>query len=552
MQTFLPNPKTVTLVPVSQPVLQRQCACGGSPGASGECEECRRKKLSLQRQAQNLAALHGIPPVVQDVLRSPGQPLDASARAFMEPRFGHDFGNVRIHTGAQAAQSAQAVNALAYTVGQNVVFGHGQYQPGTFAGKELLAHELTHVAQQSAYSTLALYDLRLGGVDDVYEREAHAAARQVSAGKQAQVQQKTGPALQGAWDWGGAGLGALGGAALGGLLGLIGGPIGALIGMGIGALVGGIAGGLIGGAVNAPQQLTELQRRCARLLDQIRQHPVYRALSSAARAIADDIMAVARARDNCLYYAEKLKLLLDTPEAPPAASGQPAPQGSTLERNRARVQQAVTEERARLSTPEAQQQIGRQEQLANDPARNWTERRGRNNKIFYVDNSDPNNIVVRIKIRLLSAGGVTTSQDIANLISLEDAIERVAETRGYTVDVIFANADGPDVFTFNVNFDSWPTAANPVGNARTLAHEIHHLMGLPDRYDYIEAHSANRNMAIPTRLYWFREQMNRQPDPNKDASLMGSGRTMLDDDVCRVSGLDFQTCMAARARNLAP
>jgi uncharacterized protein YcfJ/uncharacterized short protein YbdD (DUF466 family) len=538
--------------PAAHAVLQRKCACGGNPGPSGECEQCRLKKLPLQRQAQNLAATHGIPSVVHDVLRSPGQPLDMNARAFMERRFGHDFGNVRIHTGARAAQSARAVNALAYTVGQNVVFGHGQYQPGTVAGKKLLAHELTHVAQQSAYNTLALYDLRLGGVDDVYEREAHAAAHQVAAGKHAQVQQKTGPALQGMWSWGGAGLGALAGAGLGALLGLIGGPIGALIGLGVGALVGGIAGGLIGGAVNAPQQLTELQRRCARLLDQIRQHPVYRALASRARAIADDIMAVARRRDNCLYYAEKLKLLLDTPEAPPAVSGQPAPQGSTLERNRKRVGQAVTQERARLATPEAQREIGRQEQIADDPARTWTQRRGRNNKIFYVDNSDPNHIVVRIKIRLLSAGGVTTEEDINNLILLEDAIERVAETHGYTMDVIFTDRDGPDVFTFTVNFDSWPTAANPVGNARTLAHEIHHLMGLPDRYDYIESHSANPNMAIPTRLHWFREQMNRQPDPEGRASLMGSGNTMLDDDVCRVSGLDFQTCMATRARNLAP
>jgi uncharacterized protein YcfJ len=549
-QTASPVPKMSTsgLLPG---LLQRACACGGNPGASGECEECRRKKMLIQRQAQDSMTPQGVPQVVHDVLRSPGQPLSAEARAFMEPRFGHDFGNVRIHTDAQAAQSARAVNALAYTVGRDVVFGNGRYRPETTTGKELLAHELTHVVQQSAYSALALCDLRVGGVDDAFEREADSRARQVAAGQQVQIQQKTAPALQGAWSWGGAGLGALAGAGLGALLGLIGGPIGALIGLGVGALVGGIAGGLIGGAVNAPQQLTELQRRCARLLDQIRQHPVYRALASRARAVADDIMAVARRRDNCLYYAEKLKLLLDTPEAPAAVSGQPAPQGSTLERNRGRVEQAVTQERARLAIPEAQREIGRQEQIADDPARNWTQRRGQNNKIFYVDNSDPNHIVVRIKIRLLSAGGVTTSEDINNLISLEDAIERVAETRGYTMDVIFTDSDGPDVFTFNVNFDSWPTAANPVGNARTLAHEIHHLMGLPDRYDYIEAHSANRNMAIPTRLHWFREQMNRQPDPEGRTSLMGSGSNMLDDDVCRVSGLDFQTCMATRARNLA-
>ena len=259
-------------------------------------------------------------------------------------------------------------------------------------------------------------------------------------------------------------------------------------------------------------------------------------------------MTIAQQRNNCLYYAEKLKLLLDTPEAPPAAPGQPAPEGSTLERNRERVNQAAEAERTRLATPEAQQTVGRQEQVAANPVRNWTERRGRNGKIFFVDQSDPNHIVVRIKIRLLAAAGVTTSQDIANEVILEDAIERVAETRGYTIDVVFVDHDGADVFTFNVDFDKWPTAANPVGNARTLAHEIHHLMGLKDRYDYIESHAANRNMLIPDRLRWFREQMNRQPDPNSDTSLMGSGSRMLDDDVCRVAGLDAETCAATRAR----
>ncbi len=89
-----------------------------------------------------------VPPIVHEVLRSPGQPLDPATRAFMEPRFGHDFGPVRVHTDARAAQSAQSVNALAYTVGRDVVFDAGQYAPHTREGKSLMAHELTHVVQQ--------------------------------------------------------------------------------------------------------------------------------------------------------------------------------------------------------------------------------------------------------------------------------------------------------------------------------------------------------------------------------------------------------------------
>jgi hypothetical protein len=88
------------------------------------------------------------PSIVNNVLRSTGQPLDPPARAWMEPRFGHDFSRVRIHTDDRSAESARAVNAQAYTVGQDVIFGAGNYAPATGAGRRLLAHELAHVIQQ--------------------------------------------------------------------------------------------------------------------------------------------------------------------------------------------------------------------------------------------------------------------------------------------------------------------------------------------------------------------------------------------------------------------
>ena len=77
-----------------------------------------------------------------------GQPLDPTVRAFFEPRFGQDFSRVRVHTGDAADRSAQAVNAVAYTVGQDIVFGAAQYAPQAPQGRRLLAHELTHVVQQ--------------------------------------------------------------------------------------------------------------------------------------------------------------------------------------------------------------------------------------------------------------------------------------------------------------------------------------------------------------------------------------------------------------------
>lgn len=102
-----------------------------------------------ERRTTNQFEQSDLPSSVQDVLQSPGQPLDLASRTFMESRFGHDFSRVQVHTDSKAAQSAQAVNALAYTVGQNVVFAAGQYMPFTSHGKTLIAHELAHVVQQS-------------------------------------------------------------------------------------------------------------------------------------------------------------------------------------------------------------------------------------------------------------------------------------------------------------------------------------------------------------------------------------------------------------------
>ena len=94
-------------------------------------------------------------PMVHSVLAAPGQPLNASTREFFSSRFGHDFANVRVHADAGAAESARSVHALAYTVGNDVVFGTGQYAPGTRAGQQLLAHELAHVVQQTGRSASA-------------------------------------------------------------------------------------------------------------------------------------------------------------------------------------------------------------------------------------------------------------------------------------------------------------------------------------------------------------------------------------------------------------
>jgi hypothetical protein len=194
-------PLRVTAAPPARAlVLQRKCACGAMSGPSGSCEECTAKGVLPQRKAietngpdsiseadearyeseadrvadqvlsqpssstQPSPALATAPPAIQrrrtdsgstigevpaavtSTLSATGHPLDAASRQFFEPRFGHDFSRVRVHIDDAATQS---VAAQAFTVGERIVFGSSRFQPSTAAGKRLLAHELTHVVQQT-------------------------------------------------------------------------------------------------------------------------------------------------------------------------------------------------------------------------------------------------------------------------------------------------------------------------------------------------------------------------------------------------------------------
>jgi hypothetical protein len=130
--------------------LSRKCTCGGSSQGTDECEECKKEReATVQRVATQTSGPEVVPAVVHDVLNSSGRPLDSGGRAFFEPRFGHDFSRIRIHTDARAAESARSVNALAYTVGRDIVFDTGRYAPQTEDGRRLLAHELAHTVQQN-------------------------------------------------------------------------------------------------------------------------------------------------------------------------------------------------------------------------------------------------------------------------------------------------------------------------------------------------------------------------------------------------------------------
>jgi hypothetical protein len=134
----------------------------------------------VQRKSSGTGAAAALQPdaghAVDRARQSPARSLDTATRAAMEPRFGRDFGDVRIHTGQQAEASAGAVDANAYTVGRDIVFGPGRYAPHTVEGQRLLAHELTHVVQQGTSPGSDAQPQRIGAADDALEAEADRSA----------------------------------------------------------------------------------------------------------------------------------------------------------------------------------------------------------------------------------------------------------------------------------------------------------------------------------------------------------------------------------------
>ncbi|CAN5180692.1 hypothetical protein BH09BAC6_BH09BAC6_30930 [soil metagenome] len=119
-----------------------------------KCQACEEQEKHVHRKESNSAEVHSSNELGSYVnsLSSSGQAMPESSRNFFEPRFGQDFSNVRLHTDSVAAKSAQSINALAYTSGNNIVFNSGQYSPESNSGKRLMAHELTHVVQQQSHS----------------------------------------------------------------------------------------------------------------------------------------------------------------------------------------------------------------------------------------------------------------------------------------------------------------------------------------------------------------------------------------------------------------
>ncbi|HET7461249.1 MAG TPA: DUF4157 domain-containing protein [Longimicrobium sp.] len=185
-----------------------RCGCGGTCAACRATEEtevhrkalpgapsitpaatravdrcgCGMREEAVHRQATDGGGSGGYADAVDTRPRGPGRGLDPATRAFMEPRFGRDFGGVRLHTGPEAARSARGLDARAFTIGQDIYFGQGEYSPGTQGGRRLLAHELTHTVQQSGAAPAPQTALRVSRPGDALELEAERVAARVVDG----------------------------------------------------------------------------------------------------------------------------------------------------------------------------------------------------------------------------------------------------------------------------------------------------------------------------------------------------------------------------------
>jgi hypothetical protein len=184
--------KTIALLPaisaIRQPVLRRKCDCGQHT-SGGQCEECKKKKAEekssgdplLQRSALNRSVVNGVPRVVNAAMQRRGSAIDAGIRSRLESSFHCDLSQVRVHSDEPAAHAAAAINARAFTFGQNIWFGRNEFAPHSSKGFHLLAHEVAHTIQQGSETAAVQTSLAVGAVDDpaeaAAERAADAAAR---------------------------------------------------------------------------------------------------------------------------------------------------------------------------------------------------------------------------------------------------------------------------------------------------------------------------------------------------------------------------------------
>ena len=428
-----------------------------------KCAKCEEEEEKLQRKplSQNISSLaqaagENISSSLDNVINSSkggGRRMDNNTQSFMSTRFGINFNHVKIHDDDQAAKMTGQLHARAFTVGNDIYFNYGQYQPRSQPGKHLLAHELTHVLQQQKGEQIIQQD----GVKDPLEKEAHDLETEI-------------------------------------------------LGKTLGA---------------------EEKKKVKEIIRLAKAKPLGK--SSGQRN----------------YYLEKLKVAVTSP-VDADVSGKKSKTGYNCteaeeKKNRKKVEKALEEEK-RWWEGSGFENV---EENAVATGTKKIARIGEQGKKFYVDRSDPKNIRVKIKVKLNGK-----ADEVKSIKKLEDAIERKSHTKGYYLDIEFVDKSGPEVFEIKVAFCEWANSGNWASSPTDLSHEVHHALGLDDRYDYIEAHVARSSMSIDLRLHWFLEQMKKTKAARDPYSKMAVNKEpLLAEDVCAVAfkpGPDRTKCIKER------
>lgn len=274
----------------------------------------------------------------------------------------------------------------------------------------------------------------------------------------------------------------------------------------------------------------------------IRTHSVYKTLDKESVHLIESIIKEANKRERKDYYFKKLKELLDTPEQPSVANNI---------MNEQKVMQSFREvkmERKYISYHgiNLSEYLNIEELYELNSPYIWRRYCPSWNKpCFYVTSQNVNDILVHINVKIKGNDNV-----IKRIVDMEDAIEKHISKPGFSVNLVLVNnLKTKDVFEVEADMTSWPTNYNWSGGYKILAHELMHLMGLPDEYDRIESHANNKNMAIKQRLYQFKLQMDDNiPVDAKDGIMCHHWLKPLERHVCFAVGLG-KDCVKKRTKN---
>jgi len=221
------------------------------------------------------------------------------------------------------------------------------------------------------------------------------------------------------------------------------------------------------------------------------------------KGAVDTLLAEARGTPFRLEYLAAIKVALKTPYI--GESGHKEQQRTFREENVRTFKDFSAEAKAIEGTPGT----GEEEAASRTvPQKAWVKLKGQDGKTFYADRRNVRNIIILAKVRLTGP-----ADHVQYVKDMEDLIENRAARPGYTVDLSFVERFGSDVFDVRVDLGEHPVSSRWSGFPKTdvpqiLAHELHHLLGLPDRYDYLEL-AGSQTLPVAERIYWMKEQLQR-------------------------------------------